>query len=210
MIEVCQDDEDAASIPKMLYHVRHLMFLSVLLLHSISTLIYIYVRELGSMQYLNSPFFGFFLGNPCMFEDMLKWWARARAQFRKISELEQVAPNEMVDVLGVVDRVEGTNTIQRKDGSEARAIGLGPGLGYAQQWPLLVTCAPSPSSARWAARRVSEGANCGGQTTSGCGPCRVHMQGHCAKQRRQRGSCSEGDETVHGRHSGGHVRVERM
>ena len=27
----------------------------------------------------------------------------------------------MVDVLGVVDRVEGTNTIQRKDGSEARA-----------------------------------------------------------------------------------------
>lgn len=30
----------------------------------------------------------------------------------------------MVDVLGVVDRVEGTNTIQRKDGSEARAVGF--------------------------------------------------------------------------------------
>ena len=53
---------------------------------------------------------------------LLKRPTGACAQFRKISELEQVAPNEMVDVLGVVDRVEGTNTIQRKDGSEARML----------------------------------------------------------------------------------------
>jgi len=41
------------------------------------------------------------------------------AQFKKISQLEEVAPNQMVDVIGVVDRVDAQTTIQRRDGSEA-------------------------------------------------------------------------------------------
>lgn len=39
-------------------------------------------------------------------------------QFHKIAQLEEVAPTHMVDVIGVVDRVEAAATIQRKDGSD--------------------------------------------------------------------------------------------
>lgn len=48
------------------------------------------------------------------------------AQFKKISQLEEVAPNQMVDVIGVVDRVDAQTTIQRRDGSEACSPGPAP------------------------------------------------------------------------------------
>jgi len=44
--------------------------------------------------------------------------ARAAAQFQKIGALEEVAPTQMVDVIGVVDRVDAAATIQRRDGSD--------------------------------------------------------------------------------------------
>jgi hypothetical protein len=44
--------------------------------------------------------------------------ARRAAQFQKIGALEEVAPTQMVDVIGVVDRVDASATIQRRDGSD--------------------------------------------------------------------------------------------
>ena len=45
-------------------------------------------------------------------------------QFRKIEEVENESPNTVIDVVGIVESVQSSVTIQKKDGTETQKRGM--------------------------------------------------------------------------------------